>query len=134
MKSGVSRSRLMAGCLQSGRPEASMRVKVINGTVPNGESTLCSSCRHATIIRGRALDEEIVECQATPMTARRVTFKVTSCSAYSDQRLPTYLQMLEDAWVLQPGSKRRPAGFIRGSELKEEERLSVRGMRFLCDE
>ena len=67
------------------------------------------------------MDEEIVQCHAMTMKAMRVTFKVTSCSSYSDQRLPTYMELMEDAWILQPGSKRRPAGFIRGSDLREEE-------------
>jgi glycine/D-amino acid oxidase-like deaminating enzyme len=32
-----------------------------------------------------------------------------------------YMEMMEEAWILQPGSKRRPAGFIRGRDLREEE-------------
>jgi hypothetical protein len=103
----------------------SMRIKVHNGTVSNGESSLCNTCRHSTIIRGRTLDEEIVQCQAVAMRVTQVTFKVTFCSAYCDERLPTYMQMLEDAWILQPGSKKRPSGFVRGSELRDEELASI---------
>jgi hypothetical protein len=102
-----------------------MRVRVHNGTVSHGESNLCTTCRHSTIIRGRTLDEEIVQCQAVTIRATAITFKVTSCSAYSDERLPTYMQMLENAWILQPGSKKRPAGFIRGSDLRDEEMRGV---------
>jgi hypothetical protein len=102
-----------------------MRVKIHNGTVPGGESSLCHTCRHSTIIRGRTLDEEIVQCQAVAMRVTRVTFKVTFCSAYSDERLPTYMQLLEDAWILQPGSKKRPSGFVRSSDLKDEEVANV---------
>jgi hypothetical protein len=98
-----------------------MHVKVHNGTVSSSGSSLCNTCRLSTIIRGRTPDEEIVQCHAMATRAGRVTFKVTSCSAYSDQRLPTYVQMLEEAWILQPGSKKRPAGFVRGSELRAEE-------------
>jgi hypothetical protein len=29
--------------------------------------------------------------------------------------------MMQDAWILRPGSKRRPAGFVRASDLNEEE-------------
>jgi hypothetical protein len=97
-----------------------MRVKVFNGTVSNSESSLCTTCRLSTIIRGRTLDEEIVQCQALGMRGAWVTFKVTSCSAYSDQRQPSYMEMMEEAWILQPGSKRRAAGFIRGRDLREE--------------
>jgi hypothetical protein len=98
-----------------------MHLKVHNGTVSSSGSSLCHTCRLSTIIRGRTQDEEIVQCHAMTTRAGRVTFKVTSCSAYSDQRLPTYVQMLEEAWILQPGSKKRPAGFVRGSELRAEE-------------
>lgn len=59
------------------------------------------------------------------MGATRITFKVTSCSGYSDEREPTYMQLMEDAWILQPGTKKRPAGFIRASELREEELTNV---------
>ena len=31
------------------------------------------------------------------------------------------MEMVQDAWILQPGSRKRPAGFVRGSELQEEE-------------
>ncbi len=102
-----------------------MRLKVQNGTVTHGESTLCASCRHAIVTKGRTLDEEIVHCQAVHIGATRITFKVTSCTGYSDERQPTYMQLMEDAWILQPGSKRRPAGFIRASDLREEELTSV---------
>ncbi len=88
---------------------------------PTARANLCATCRLSTIVRGRSLDEEIVQCHARAMRTMRVTFKVTFCSAYSDARQPTYMQMLEDAWILQPGSKKRPAGFIRGADLKQEE-------------
>jgi hypothetical protein len=102
-----------------------MHIKVHNGTVSNDEASLCTTCRHSTIIRGRSLDEEIVQCQAVAMRVTRVTFKVTFCSAYSDERLPTYLQLMEDAWILQPGSKKRPSGFVRSCDLREEEMAGV---------
>ena len=102
-----------------------MHIKVYDGTVTNNGSSLCATCRHATIMRGRRLDEEMVQCNAMPMSNIRVTFKVTSCSSYNDVRQPTYLEMLEDAWILQPASKRRPAGFIRASELRESAFRSI---------
>lgn len=102
-----------------------MRLKVHDGTVTHGDSSLCATCRHSIVTRGRSLDEEIVHCQAVTMGATRITFKVTSCSGYSDEREPTYMQLMEDAWILQPGSKKRPAGFIRASDLREEELTNV---------
>jgi hypothetical protein len=55
------------------------------------------------------------------MTTTLITFKVTECSAYMDARLPTYSQLLEQAWILRPTTGRRPAGFVRSSELRDEE-------------
>jgi len=102
-----------------------MHLKVFNGTVHDGGSGLCATCRLSIIVRGRSLDEEIVQCHALSMRAAILTFKVTSCTAYSDERRPTYMQMLEDAWILQPGSKRRAAGFVRGTELRQDELSNV---------
>ena len=98
-----------------------MRFKVHNGTPSNAESSMCSSCRHSTIVRGCRIDDEIVICRALSMKSERITFKVSTCSSYSDHPLPTYMELLEDAWVLQPGTKRRPPGFVRGSELRDKE-------------
>jgi hypothetical protein len=104
---------------------ATMHIKVRNGTVSGSGSSLCATCRHSIVTRGQTLDEEIVHCRATPMGIIRVTFKVTSCSAYMDERLPTFMEMMQDAWILQPGSRRRPAGFIRASELRHEELADI---------
>jgi hypothetical protein len=38
------------------------------------------------------------------------------------------MELLEDAWVLQPGTKRRPAGFVRGSELRDKEIFGPAGV------
>jgi hypothetical protein len=102
-----------------------MVIKVHDGTVSTSESNLCRTCRHATIARGERLDEELVQCHAGTMTTTRITFKVTFCSSYTDVRKPSYMQMLEDAWILQPASKRRPAGFVRASDLRERELRTI---------
>ncbi len=104
-----------------------MRFKVQNGTPIESESSLCATCRCSTIVRGRTLDEELVICSALGLRGVQITFKVTSCSDYADKRLPSYFEMMEDAWILQPGSRRRPAGFVRGSDLQEEEMREFRG-------
>jgi hypothetical protein len=98
-----------------------MRMKIHGGTALNDEKSLCSRCRFATIVRGRTLDEEIIHCQSITTRGMRVAFKVTSCTSHSDVDQPTYMQLLEDAWILKPASKRRPAGFVKHSELKAEE-------------
>jgi hypothetical protein len=98
-----------------------MHLKIQNGTVSHSDSSLCTTCRLATIVRGRTLDEEIVQCHAIGMRGTRVTFTVTYCTSYCDARLPSYAQMMEEAWILQPASKRKPAGFIRAADLPEED-------------
>lgn len=103
-----------------------MRIKVRDGTPISGESSLCSTCRCSTIVRGRTLDEELVLCSVLGLHGVQITFKVTSCSDYSDRRSPSYLEMMQDAWILRPGSRKRPAGFVRSSELNEEELIELR--------
>ena len=103
-----------------------MRIKVQDGTPIGSDSSLCTTCRCSTIVRGRTLDEELVLCSALGLRSVQITFKVTSCSDYADRRVPSYMEMRGDAWILQPGSKRRAAGFVRGSELQEEEMLEFR--------
>ena len=98
-----------------------MRIKVQDGTPIESERSLCTTCRCSTIVRGRTLDEELVLCSALGLRSVQITFKVTSCSDYADQRIPSYMEMMQDAWILRPGSKRRPAGFVRASDLNEEE-------------
>jgi hypothetical protein len=97
-----------------------MRIKVHDGT-PETRPSLCQSCRHSRVTRGHKLDEEIIICNASHLSATRVAFQVTSCSHYADQKAPTYFELIEQAWILQPGSRRRPAGFVRASDLRDEE-------------
>jgi len=98
-----------------------MRIKVHRGTPPNGDDSLCYTCRFSRIVRGRTLDEEIVICDASQMTQTQITFKVTSCTDYSDNRVPSYGELIQQAWILRPGSRKRPAGFVRGSDLQAQE-------------
>jgi hypothetical protein len=98
-----------------------MRVKVYDGTPAHDEGSLCNTCRYSTIIRGTTLDEEIVQCTAGVVHGVRITFKVTSCTEYLDDRLPSYGELFEKAWILQPASKKRAAGFVRSSDLPDEE-------------
>jgi hypothetical protein len=103
-------------------PERYMLIKVYNGTVTHSAQGLCETCRHATITRGQRLEDELVRCESQPMTAPIVIrFKVTECSSYLDGRLPTYAQLLEQAWILKPAGGRRPAGFVRSSDLRDDE-------------
>src|SRR5437879_842469 len=98
-----------------------MRIKIHGGTPQGDGNNLCGSCRHSRVIRGRTLDEEIVFCEASPMRTATITFKVTSCSDYDDQCLPTYWELMQQAWILQPGSRKQPAGFVRAWDLQDDE-------------
>jgi hypothetical protein len=112
-----------------------MRIKIHGGTAPGEGSSLCESCRHSRVVRGRTLDEEIVFCDASPMRTATITFKVTSCSDYDDESLPTYWQLMQQAWILQPGSRKQPAGFVRASDLEDDGFLGPRhGRRRRPDE
>jgi len=97
-----------------------MRINVRNGTPVHDQTTLCTTCRHSRITRGRKLDEELVFCGASHFATTHITFKVTSCSGYSNQTEPTYFELIQQAWILQPGSRRKPSGFVRASEIEDE--------------
>jgi hypothetical protein len=101
--------------------EEIMLVKVYGGTAAQNNDSLCETCRHSRIIRGRRLDEELVICSAMPMRTVQITFKVTTCSDHLDDREPSYYELLEKAWILRPASRRRPAGFVRASDLNRRE-------------
>lgn len=103
-----------------------MHIKVQNGTPTGSDSSLCATCRCATIVRGRTLDEELVLCSALGFRGVRINFKVTFCSDYNDRRCPSYMEMMQDAWILHPGTRRRPAGFVRGRDLHDDDLFDER--------
>jgi hypothetical protein len=98
-----------------------MRIKIHGGTPVHDGDSLCNSCQNGRITRGRSANEEIVFCDASHMFPTRITFKVTSCSEYTDHSVPSYWELLQQAWILQPASRRRPAGFVRASDLRDDE-------------
>ena len=51
-----------------------------------------------------------------------VPFPVTSCSGYSDRRLPSIREMEEIAWILRTDASRKHIGFIQARDLKPRER------------
>lgn len=98
-----------------------MLIKIHGGTRLQAAPNLCETCRCSRIVRGRRNDEELVFCDAMAMESVRIGFQVTTCSAYIDARLPSFHELLEKAWVLTPASRRRAAGFVKGSELEGAE-------------
>lgn len=98
-----------------------MHIKIHRGTPASSDDSLCNTCRHSRITRGHKLDEELVVCNASHTRETHITFKVTWCSAFNDQNYASYYELLQQAWILQPQSRKRPAGFVRASDLQDEE-------------
>src|SRR2546426_12577609 len=99
-----------------------MRLKIRGGTVPYGEASLCVTCRHATIVKGRSLHEEIVQCDRLSSGHNLIAFPVASCSGYSDRRLPSIRDMEDIARILRPDPTRKRTGFIQARDLKPRDR------------
>jgi hypothetical protein len=99
-----------------------MRVKIRGGTVDHGDAPLCQTCRYATIVRGPALGDEIVQCANLPRDRGRITFPVTYCTSYSDRRQASLYEMEEIAWLLRSDPRRNEIGFVRASKLRDRER------------
>ena len=99
-----------------------MRLKIHGGTVQHGEQSLCLTCRHATVVKGRNLREEIIQCARLSSGHDLVPFPVTSCSGYSDRRQPSIREMEDIAWVLRTDASRKQIGFIQARQLKPKDR------------
>jgi hypothetical protein len=102
-----------------------MLIKIYGGTRIQGGPNLCETCRCSRIVRGARDSEEIVFCSAMAIDPVRIPFKVTSCTDYVDGTVPPYHELVQKAWILTRATRRRPAGFIRGSELQKDELTRV---------
>ena len=100
-----------------------MHIKIQGGTVQDGGASLCHTCRHATVVRGARLRDEIVECAVLGYRHNRVTFPVTSCSDYVNRQHPSIREMEEIAWVLRTDARRKQIGFVRASDLRPRDRF-----------
>lgn len=98
-----------------------MRLKIHGGTVSDGEASLCTTCRSATIIRGTCLSNEIISC-GKRMVRDEITFRVTSCTGYSDRRSASLYDMEDIAWVLRSDARTKKIGFVRARDLKPADR------------
>src|SRR3954449_8374527 len=99
-----------------------MRVKIRGGTARNGDAPLCQTCRYATIVKGPAIGDDIIECAELAYGRGRITFPVTYCTSYSDRRQPSIREMEDIAWILRSDPKRNEIGFVRASTLRERDR------------
>jgi hypothetical protein len=99
-----------------------MHLKIVGGTAQHGEPSLCGTCRHATVVKGAALRDEIVECDRLSSPRARIPFPVASCSGYSDRRHPSLREMEEIAWILRTDARKNRIGFVQARELKPQDR------------
>ena len=99
-----------------------MRVKIHGGTAKSSDSSLCITCRFATVVKGRALRDEIIECRRLSEPRNRITFPVASCTGYADRRGAAVHEMEDIAWILRSNPKRNRIGFVKASSLKPQER------------
>ena len=99
-----------------------MRLKIVSGTPRHGEPSLCGTCGHATIVKGAAVNDEIVECDRLSTARSRIPFPVVSCTGYSDRRTPSIHEMEDIAWILRTDPRKKQIGFVQARQLKPEDR------------
>ena len=97
-----------------------MKINVHGGTAREGEPTLCSTCRYASIVQGTSASDRIVRCSRVEA---QITFKVTSCTEFLGRQHPSLYHLEDIAWVLRTDVRRSQAGFVRSRELKPEDRF-----------
>ena len=81
----------------------------VHGGTPQGNKSLCVTCRNAKHTQGLHLQQHTL-CLVTHYKPMEITYPVSTCSMYDDKRMPSYYQMEQIAWVVQTRS-RGPAGF-----------------------
>jgi len=101
-----------------------MRSKIRGGTTSDQNTSLCLSCRSATVINGPRLSDQIIACSRLGDN-ERVPFVVTSCSNFSDKATASLWHMEDIAWILRSDPKHKQVGFVRAKDLKYEERHTL---------
>ena len=99
-----------------------MHIKIQGGTVQNGQSSLCHTCRHATVVRGARLRDEIIECSLLGCGHNRIVFPVTSCTDYVNRQHPSLRELEETAWILRTDARRTRIGFVPAKDLKPKDK------------
>ena len=99
-----------------------MHIKIRGGTVKEGEASLCLSCRHATVVHGITLRDQLVECGRLSSKNCRITYPVSACTGYANRCLPSLREMEEIARVLRTDPRRKQAGFVHARDLKPHDR------------
>lgn len=96
-------------------------IKIRQGTPTHTATSLCESCRRAIVVRGRTLDEEIIQCGAlSGPFADRIVFRVTSCNRYDDRSRPSLNSMTAIAWELRTDTEAKQIGFMSPDEISQQ--------------
>ncbi len=95
-----------------------MSFSIRNGT-PVSSEPLCRSCKWVHMQRGFRDSEEIVFCNYDGM--RKIPFPVRECSDYKNRTHPTWDQMEELALPIDGVSTYKPAGFLVGISVDNED-------------
>ena len=113
-----------------------MRIKVVEGTKPGNQPSLCRSCRNSTIIEGEGESETVILCGHLEDTKHQgvVPFsKVTRCSDYDDKASVRLREMEDISWILVTDRNRQKIGFKPASQWSKEnpdESITRRGNPF----
>ena len=95
-----------------------MSFTIKNGT-PVSSEPLCHSCKWVHMQRGFRDSEVVVFCDYG--TLRKVPFPVRDCSDYCDRTMPSWKQMQDLALPIETNSSYKPAGFLVGISLDDED-------------
>ncbi len=99
-----------------------MRIKIQGDHAVPGAPSLCLSCRHAIVIKGSRLTDEIVECGMLASSHNRITFPVRFCTEHVERRHASIREMEDVAWVLRTDARRRRVGFVQAKDLTPPQR------------
>jgi len=77
-------------------------IKVHGGTPNHSQSSMCLSCRNATVTKG--LTHTHIYCGALYKMVTQIQ-PVLQCSSYDDRSQPSMSHMLSIAWKLEPNKK-----------------------------
>ena len=90
-----------------------MHLKVQHAPASEDATSLCYTCRFATVITGHSPHDQIIECLRLYGHDCQVRFAVARCTAYVDRTRPSLKDFEDIAWVLRSDQAHKPAGFTR---------------------
>lgn len=93
--------------------------QVKHGTPIHTQPSLCSSCRHATKVKGLAESQRFIICDELPSNHDLIKMTVIECSKYDDRSKPTLRAMEQVAWKLATDRKGHKIGFLAPAEFRK---------------